>query len=76
MIEAFQSQNTVAFIGDSNTSAEATTIAYPQFVQYCYRTRFPERTIQMVNCGVAGDTYAGAVRRMDWDILSNRRPTR
>ena len=72
MIEAFQSQNTVSFIGDSNTSAEATTIAYPQFVQYCYRTRFPERTIQMVNCGVAGDTYAGAVRRMDWDILSNR----
>lgn len=72
MIGPFQSESTIAFIGDSNTSAEATTIAYLQFVQYFYRTRFPERTIQMVNCGVAGDTYAGAVRRMDWDILPRK----
>lgn len=66
----FGDRDVVAVIGDSNTSAEVTQIAYLQFLQYFYRIRFPERRIRLLNCGIAGDTYATAARRLEWDVFS------
>lgn len=65
----FGDRDIVAVIGDSNTSAEVTKIAYLQFLQYFYRIRFPERKIRWLNCGIAGDTYATAADRLEWDVF-------
>lgn len=64
----FRDGDVVAFIGDSITHSR-------KFHRYIYDytlTRFPERKVRFVNCGIAGDSAGGAVSRLDWDILPNR----
>ncbi len=68
--EPFRDGDRVCFIGDSITHQ----MLYHTEITLFYLTRFPERRVETVNCGFAGDTAAGAVRRYDWDIAA-RRPT-
>ena len=65
----FENGDSIACIGDSNTSAEITQISYSQFLQYLYMTRFPKRNVRFINCGIAGDSYPSAMKRLDWDIM-------
>jgi lysophospholipase L1-like esterase len=64
----FQDGDIVCFVGDSITHSRK----YTPYIYDYYLTRFPERHIRFVNCGIAGDSAGGAVRRLDWDILPNR----
>ena len=63
--QGFQKGEKVCIIGDSITHGGM----YPANMYLFYATRFPDRASQLVNCGISGDTAAGAVRRLDWDIL-------
>jgi len=64
----FQDGDVVAFVGDSITHSGR----YHRFILDYYLTRFPERKVKFVNCGIAGDSAAGAVARLAWDILPNQ----
>lgn len=61
----FRSSDTVTFIGDSITRDGR----YASYIQLFYATRFPDRHLTFVNCGIGGDIAAGAVGRLPWDIL-------
>jgi len=45
-----------------------------RYVELFYCTRFPERKLDVVNCGIRGDTAPGALQRLQWDCL-NAKPT-
>lgn len=64
----FQNGDVVCFIGDSITHSRK----YHGYISLYYLTRFPERQIRFVNCGISGDSAGGGVARLDWDILPNR----
>jgi endoglucanase len=64
----FKDGDTVCVIGDSITHGGR----YHSFVYLFYATRFPDRKIKMHNCGISGDTAAGACRRFDWDIAVHK----
>lgn len=65
---AFQKGETVCIIGDSITHGGM----YHSNMYLFYVTRFPDREFQLFNCGISGDTAAGACRRLDWDILVHK----
>ena len=64
----FKKGDTVAVIGDSITHGGR----YHSFVYLFYATRFPDREIKMYNCGISGDSAAGACRRFEWDIAVHK----
>lgn len=45
---------------------------YFQWVDLFYLTRFPRREIATFNCGISGDTAAGALQRLDWDVIPHQ----
>ncbi len=47
---------------------------FHDWVWLFHLTRFPERTVDHVNAGLAGDTPADALRRLGWDVLA-KEPT-
>jgi lysophospholipase L1-like esterase len=47
---------------------------YHTWIAAFYATRFPGRAIDIFNCGISGDSAAGALRRYDWDIFP-KKPT-
>lgn len=51
-------------IGDSITANGL----YHSYVHLYHLTRFPERSMQMLNAGLSGDNASGTLRRYDWDI--------
>lgn len=55
-------------VGDSITHSRR----YHSFVYLYYLTRFPEQRFELINCGVSGDSAAGAVRRFPWDIAPHQ----
>lgn len=59
-----------AAVGDSITH----TGTYHAWVHLFYLTRYPGRTIEVLNTGIAGDTAAGGLRRFAWDVM-RQRPT-
>jgi lysophospholipase L1-like esterase len=67
-VPQFADGDTVCFIGDSITHGGA----YQSFIYLFYTTRFPDRRIRVYNCGISGDTAAGALKRLDWDVLAHR----
>lgn len=67
-IGTFQSGDRWCAIGDSITHGGS----YHQFIYLYYATRFPGRSIGMFNCGISGDTAAGTLRRLKWDILDHK----
>ncbi len=53
-----------AAIGDSITHSGS----YHQWVALYHLTRFPQHTLEFVNCGISGDTASRALVRFPWDI--------
>ena len=65
---AFQSGDRWAAVGDSITHSGT----YHHWIQLYHLTRFPTRALDLANCGISGDTAAGALRRYPWDIAPHR----
>ena len=55
-------------LGDSITHGGR----YQHLIYLYYATRFPDRTIDLFNCGISGDSAGGALRRLDDDVLSHK----
>ena len=51
-------------IGDSITHGGR----YPLYLELFYLTRFPKESIDVINCGISGDTAKGGKDRFPWDI--------
>ncbi len=64
----FEDGDRVCFIGDSITHQAH----YHTQIVLFYSTRFPQMRLETWNCGFAGDTAAGAVKRYAWDIAPHR----
>ena len=64
----FQAGDRWAVIGDSITHGRR----YHSFIYLFHATRYPEREFRSFNCGISGDSAAGAVQRFDWDIGVHR----
>lgn len=64
----FKDADRVCFIGDSITQQAH----YHTQILLFYVTRFPQMRLATWNCGLAGDSAAGAVRRYAWDIAPHK----
>jgi lysophospholipase L1-like esterase len=64
-VPTFKSGDRWCVLGDSITE----TGAYHQHVELFYLTRFPTKPIDVINCGIRGDTAIGANQRLEWDCL-------
>ena len=67
-LPAFQAGDRWCVLGDSITEGGY----YHRYVELFYCTRFPERKLDVLNCGIRGDTAPGALRRLQWDCLAAR----
>ena len=65
---AFQTDDRWAAVGDSITHSGS----YHHWIQLYHLTRFPNRPLELANCGISGDSAAGALRRYPWDIAPHR----
>lgn len=63
-VPAFEQGDRITFIGDSITHNGC----YHSDILLFYATRFPDRTFRYYNCGISGDTAAGALARFTRDI--------
>lgn len=70
-IAPFQANQRVVFLGDSITHY----CRWWPYIWSYYITRFPERNVMCINAGISGDTAAGALGRLQKDVL-NRKPDR
>lgn len=64
----FKEGEKVLFFGDSITRGGG----WHSMVSLFYETRFPERRITWLNAGISGDTAAGALKRLKWDVLDHK----
>ena len=64
----FQNGDRWCVLGDSITHGDR----YQHYIYLFYATRFPDRTIDIFNCGISGDSASGALRRLDDDVLSHK----
>lgn len=64
----FASGERVCWIGDSITQSGL----WHSHVSLFHRTRFPDVDCAWINCGLSGDSAAGAMRRFEWDIAPQR----
>jgi len=55
-------------LGDSITHGGS----YHKEVELFYVTRFPEKSLEVINCGISGDTARGALKRLGWDCLDHK----
>lgn len=67
-VEPFGAGERVCLVGDSITHGGS----YHEFVWLFYLTRFPDREVRMINCGVCGDTAGGTLGRLAWDVLAHK----
>jgi lysophospholipase L1-like esterase len=67
-VPRFQDGDRVCFIGDSITHQAR----YHTQIVLFYVTRFPHMRLETWNCGFAGDTAAGGVKRYAWDIAPHK----
>lgn len=63
----FKDGDRVLFVGNSITN----NAQFYNFVNLYYATRYPERKVVFVNCGISGDVTQGILNRMKSDILVN-----
>ncbi len=66
----FKDGDHVCFIGDSITHGGG--FGYHSQIALFYATRFPQMHIGYWNCGISGDSAAGAVKRYAWDIAPHK----
>jgi lysophospholipase L1-like esterase len=64
----FEDGDVVCFIGDSITHSGTWHV----HVQNYYLTRFPDRRIEMYNCGIGGHTAEKTLVNFAWDITPRR----
>ena len=69
-VPRFQSGDRWCVLGDSITHGGL----YHRYVELFYLTRFPSQKLEVINCGISGDTAVGAEKRLPWDCL-NAKPT-
>jgi lysophospholipase L1-like esterase len=55
----------VAFVGNSITEAGY----YESYVWLYYMTHFPDQRIEVINCGIGGNTMKDIAARFDDDVL-------
>jgi lysophospholipase L1-like esterase len=67
-VNQFHNNDNIVFIGDSITCGGF----YITYLRLFYATRYPQRNIRMHDCGIGSDTAAGALSRIEWDILSHK----
>jgi lysophospholipase L1-like esterase len=65
-VTPFQTGDRWCVLGDSITEAGH----YHRYVELFYCTRFPEQQLEVVDCGIRGETAPGALRRLQWDCLA------
>ncbi|MGH2646707.1 MAG: GDSL-type esterase/lipase family protein [Ginsengibacter sp.] len=63
----FKDGDRVCFIG----SSIAMNGANMHYVNLSYATRYPDRKVSFINCGISGDVTDEILRRMESDILIN-----
>lgn len=66
--ELFNDGDQVCFIGNSITHSGS----YHSLVYLFYLTRFPERRIDVFNCGISGDNVDRTLKRFTKDIAVNK----
>ena len=64
-VPEFKNGETVVFLGNSITQGGT----YHTFVKLFYFTRFPERNINFVNAGIAGNQTYHAIERFETDVM-------
>lgn len=67
-IGPFGDGDRICFLGDSITKQGG----YHSQILLFYVTRFPDIRLTTWNCGIAGDTAAGGIKRYDWDVAPHR----
>lgn len=68
LIPAFRDGETVCFAGDSITQDGT----YIELLNNYYQSRYPERRVRLVNCGVGGDTLFDLIPRLESDVLAHK----
>lgn len=64
----FPDGSKVCFVGNSITMAGE----YVHYIRGFYATRFPERKVEFINCGISGDVTGGILARMQPDIMVHK----
>ena len=64
----FKDGDKVCFVGNSITNNSQ----FYNFVNVFYATRYPERKVVFINCGISGDVTQGILNRMESDILIHK----
>ena len=64
----FKDGDKVCFVGNSITNNSQ----FYNFVNLYYATRYPERKVVFINCGISGDVTQGIINRMETDILVHK----
>jgi endoglucanase len=66
--EFFKDGDKVCFVGNSITHSGS----YHSYIYLFYLTRFPERKIDVFNCGISGDNVERALKRFNKDIAVHK----
>lgn len=61
----FPNNSKVCFVGNSITMAGE----YVHYIRSYYATKYPERKVSFINCGISGDVTGGILARMQPDIM-------
>lgn len=69
-IEPFKKGDRITFVGNSITHGGH----YHSYVWLYYMTHFPDRRIQIFNCGIGGDVAGQMYNRLDSDVFA-KKPT-
>ncbi|MDE1192999.1 MAG: hypothetical protein PW786_12775 [Arachidicoccus sp.] len=69
-IQVFKSGDRIAFLGNSITHGGH----YHSYIWLYYMTHFPDRKIQIFNCGIGGDVAGQMYNRLDIDVFA-KKPT-
>jgi lysophospholipase L1-like esterase len=67
-VPIFKDGDKVCFIGNSITN----NAQFYHFINLYYATRYPERKVTFINCGISGDVTQGVINRMETDILVHK----
>ncbi|MCJ7445675.1 MAG: GDSL-type esterase/lipase family protein [Methanotrichaceae archaeon] len=63
---------TIVCFGDSITAGYGVRKGFPYFWREMLQQKYPEARIKLINSGIAGDTTADGMVRLDWAVLSYR----
>lgn len=64
----FPNNSKVCFVGNSITMAGE----FVHYIRSYYATKYPDRKINFINCGISGDVTGGILARMQPDIMVHK----